>query len=66
MGAARDNVKSDSIDKLMEATAGERRPAETMARGQNTGTTRAARVRTNWQGDGTRGSSVYIKFSHIT
>ena len=38
---------------------------ETMARGENTGTGRAARVRMKWQDDGTGGSPVYIKFSHI-
>jgi len=38
------NVKSDSIDKPAEATTGERTPAETMAKEQNTGAMRAAGV----------------------
>ena len=38
------NVKSDSIDKPVEATTGERTPAETMAKEQNTGAMRAAGV----------------------
>jgi len=38
---------------------------EIMARGENTGTTRAARVRRKWQGDEIGGNPGYIKFSHI-
>jgi len=64
MGATGGNVKNNSIDKLAEATAGERTPAETRARGQNIGDTRATGVRMKWQDDGTGGSLVYIKFLH--
>ena len=59
------NVKSDSIDKPAEATTGERTPAETMAKEQNTGAMRAAGVSAKQQGDGIGGSLVYIKFLHI-
>ena len=48
-----------------EGIAGERTLVKTMAREENTGTTKATGVRTKWQGDGTGGSPVYIKFSHI-
>ena len=39
--------------------------AETMARGKNVRTARAAGVMMKWQGDETGGSPVYIKFSYI-
>jgi len=48
-----------------EGIAGGRTLVETMARGKNTGTMRAAGVRTKWQGDGTGGSPGYIKFLYI-
>jgi len=49
----------------VEGIAGGRTLVETMARGENTGTTTATGVRMKWQGDGTEGSPVYIKVSHI-
>jgi len=48
-----------------EGIAGGKTLVETMARGENTGTTRVAGVRTKWQSDGTVDSPGYIKFSHI-
>ena len=42
--------------------AGRRTLVETMARGENTGTTRAAGVKMKWQGDETGSSPEYIKF----
>jgi len=51
--------------ELMEGIAGVRTLVKTIARKENTGTMRAAGVRTKWQGDGTEGSPEYIKFSHI-
>ena len=49
----------------VEGIAGGRTLAEAMVRGENSGTTRAPGVRMKWQGDGTGGSPVYIKFSHV-
>jgi len=45
--------------ELVEGIAGGRTLVETMVRGENAGTARAAGVRTKWQGDGTEGSPVY-------
>jgi len=65
-------ARKDSLDEPKqtrqepaEGIAKRRTLMETMARGENTGTTRAAGVRMKWQGDGTGSSLVYIKFSHI-
>jgi len=70
-GASGSSVRKDRLDGLKrthqepaEGIAGGRTLVETMARTENTGTTRAAGVRMKWQGDGTGGSPVYIKFSH--
>jgi len=70
-GASGSSVRKDRLDGLKqthqepaEGIAGGRTLVETMARTENTGTTRAAGVRMKWQGDGTGGSPVYIKFLH--
>ena len=49
----------------VKGIAGGRTLLETMIRGENTGTMRAAGVRTKWQGNGIEGNPVYIKFLHI-
>ena len=71
-GAPGSSARKDSPDEPKrthqepeEGIAGGRTLAETMVRRESTGTTRAAGARTKWQGDGTGGSPVYIKFSHV-
>jgi len=53
-----------TYQKPVEVIAGEGPLAETTAREWSAGVTRATGVRTKWQGDGTGGSLLYIKFSH--